>query len=136
MKNIAVSQMLGFIGICLYMSVVDRPQRRMYWSLVTRQDPVAKIMTVNRFEEIFYLLHASGSELQKKHDEVEYDIFYKGRTILTKLNENFEKCAEHELFQYVDEQIIPFKGRQSHKVYMQKKERYGSWVGNLAMPIN
>ena len=41
-KNIA-----DFIGICLYMFVVDLPQMRMYWSPSTRQDPVAKIMTVN-----------------------------------------------------------------------------------------
>ena len=52
-KSIAVSQMSAFIGICVYMFVVDMPQRRMYWSPATRRDPVAKIMTVNRFEEIF-----------------------------------------------------------------------------------
>ena len=48
-----------------------------------------------------------------------YDRLYKVRNILTKLNENFEKCAEPELFQSVDEQIIPFKGCHILKVYMQ-----------------
>ena len=105
------------------MSVVDLPQRHMYWSPETRHDPVAKIMTVNRFKDIFSLLHASDSELQKKQDEVGYDRLYKERNILTKLNEHFEKCAKPELFQSVYGQIIPFKGRHSLKVYMKKLHR-------------
>ena len=47
----------------LHMSVVHLSTRRMYWSPRTRQDSVADVMTINRFEEILSVLHANDNEL-------------------------------------------------------------------------
>ena len=53
--------------ICLYMSVVDLPFRRMYWSRATRQPIVANALSINRFEEILSLLHVNDNQLLKMH---------------------------------------------------------------------
>ena len=113
------------------MSILDLPFRRWYWSLNTRQDIVADSMTVNRFEEIFSLLHCNDNTMQKQRDEEGYDRLFKIRPIIARLNDNFRKNAERETHVSVDEQIIPFKGRHSLKIYMVKKPKkwgYKLWV--------
>lgn len=127
----SVQEIKTFIGICLYMCIVHLPFRRWYWAPNTRQDIVADRMTVNRFEAIFSLLHSNDNTLQKKKGEEGYDRLYKIRPIITKLNKNFSDSAERETHASVDEQIIPFKGRHSLKVYMMKKPKkwgYKLWV--------
>ncbi|XP_040064667.1 piggyBac transposable element-derived protein 2-like [Ixodes scapularis] len=67
---LSVPKMRKFIGIVLYMSVVDLPFRRMYWSANTRQADVANCMTRNTFDEILSLIHAShNNEEVKKGDD-------------------------------------------------------------------
>lgn len=120
-----------FLGICLYMTIVDLPFRRMYWSPGTKQRLVSDAMTVNRFEEIISILHANDNELEKKKGEPGFDRLHKIRPLLVALNNNFDLCANKETHVSVDEQIIPFKGRHSLKVYMMKKPNkwgYKVWV--------
>ncbi|KAK3797566.1 hypothetical protein RRG08_054594 [Elysia crispata] len=120
-----------FIGICLYMSIVDMPFRRMYWASHSRQNAVADNMTCNRFEEILSLLHLNDNELMEPRGHPHHDPLFKVRPLLTKLNENFEKCAEKENCIAVDEMMVPFKGRHALKVYLMKKPKkwgYKVWV--------
>ena len=51
-RPVAELEMRSFLGICIYMSVVDLPFRRMYCSHAPRQSIVANALTINRFEEI------------------------------------------------------------------------------------
>ena len=80
-------------------------------------------MTINRFEEILSVLHANDNELLKKQGEPGYDRLHKVRPLLTMINAQFKRNAEPEKCVSVDEQIIPFKGRHSMKVYMSKKPK-------------
>ena len=84
---------------------------------------VADLMTLNRFEEILSLLHVNDNELMKKKGEHGYDSLHKIRPLIKVISSNFENCSEPELFVAVDEQIVPFKGRHSLKVYMKKKPK-------------
>ena len=130
-KSITNPEIRAVIGILFYMSVVHLPTRRMYWSQLTRQDSVADVMTINRFEEILSVLHANDNELLKKQGEPGYDRLHKVRPLLTMINAQFKRNAEPEKCVSVDEQIIPFKGRHSMKVYMSKKPKkwgYKNWV--------
>ena len=72
-------EMRSFLGICIYMSVVDLPFRRMYCSHATRQSIVA--LTINRFEEI--LTVACNNQLQYEHGSDGYDRLYKVRPYLS-----------------------------------------------------
>ena len=111
-KVISVQEMRIFIAICFYMSVVSLPARRMYWSPKTRVATVADLMPLNRFEQILSLLHANDNELMKKKDEQGYDRLHKVRPLIRSIFSCFEDCAEPELVGAVDEQIVPFKGRE------------------------
>ena len=51
--------------------------------------------------------------------------------MIRSISSGFEDCAEPELVGAVDEQIVPFKGRHSLKVYMKKKPKkweYKIWA--------
>ena len=92
---------------------------------------VADSMTINRFEEILSILHTNDNELEKKKGEPGYDRLHKIRPLLTLVGLAFQRCAEPEQCVCVDEQIIPFKGNHSLKVYMMKKPKkwgYKVWV--------
>ena len=93
MSPVTVCEMRTFLGICMYMSVVSLPARRMYWSPKTRQATVADSMTTNRFEEILAILHTNDNELAKPQGQDGYDKLHKIRPLLISLNKNFDECA-------------------------------------------
>jgi len=130
-RNISVSEMKVFLGIILYMGVIKLPNRRMYWGAEARQQHVVDVMTINRFEEIMSVLHVNDNASQKKIGEPGYDRLHKVRPVLDKLRLAYQAVTISESHQAVDEQIIPFKGRHSMKVYMAKKPKkwgYKAWV--------
>ena len=71
--------------------------------------------------------------MQPERGEPEFDILFKVREFLDNLNRNFESHADPEQIMSVDEQMIPFKGRHSLKVYMKNKpSKWGIKVWGLA----
>ncbi|XP_072142318.1 piggyBac transposable element-derived protein 2-like [Dermacentor andersoni] len=83
---VSVLEMRTFIGIVLYISVVDLPFRRRYWSANTRQADIADCMTRNRFDEIMSLFHAGNNDEAREKGEEGYDCLHKVRHVLTSLN--------------------------------------------------
>ncbi|KAH8028972.1 hypothetical protein HPB51_021674 [Rhipicephalus microplus] len=132
-KPVTLEEMRKFLGLILYMSVVSMPFRRMYWSRLLRQSYIADCMPRNCFDEVISLFHACNNDTEKKKEEDGYDKLYKVRALLSRLNYNFQGAAEMEDCLAVDEMIVPFKGRHSLKVYMNKKPRkWGYKVWTLA----
>ena len=130
---VSKSDLRIFLGIGFYMRIVDLPFRRMYWSAVTRQNIVSENMSCNRFEQILAIIHLNDNELMRDRGDAGYDRLHKIRPLLEKLNVQFEACAEKEMKVSVDEQIVPFKGRHSLKVYMMKKpNKWGYKVWAMA----
>ncbi|XP_057294618.1 piggyBac transposable element-derived protein 3-like [Hydractinia symbiolongicarpus] len=82
-----------FIACVLYMSIVKLPSTRDYWSSSIGIPQVAKVMTVNCFEEIKRFIHFSDNATADKTDKIN-----KTRPL-----------------------IVPFKGRHSIKQYNPKK---------------
>ena len=120
-----------FVGIFFYMSIVSLPAKHMYLSPKTRVTAVANLITFNRFEKIFSLLYSDDYELMKNRGEPGDDRLHKVRSLLNVISASFENCAEPELVVAVDEQIVPFKGHYSLKIYMNKKPKkwgYKIWV--------
>ncbi|XP_057308993.1 piggyBac transposable element-derived protein 3-like [Hydractinia symbiolongicarpus] len=104
-----------FIACVLYMSIVKLPSTRDYWSSSIGIPQVAKVMTVNRFEEIKRFIHFSDNATADKTDKIN-----KIRPLVNKLNEQLRTIPIEESLA-VDEQIVPFKGRHSIKQYNPKK---------------
>lgn len=130
---ITQEEMRKFIGIVLYMSVVHLPGRRDYWSDAMRQKFIADAMPVNRFEEILSILHVNDNEIEAKRDQPGYDRLHKVHPLLKIVQKNIGNCAETEMHMSVDEQMVPFKGHHSLKVYMKNKpKKWGYKVWALA----
>ena len=130
-KPVTIDEIRRFVGILMYMSLVKLPQRRMYWSSQLRQENIADYMTCNRFEEILMIFHLSDNFLQPQPGSYDYDKLYKVRRFLRSVQVNFKKYANPETHMCVDEQMIPFKGQHSLKVYMKMKPckwGYKVWV--------
>ena len=131
MAPITKEEMRQFIGIILHMSIAHLPARRDYWSEAMRQNIVADTMPVNRFDAILSVIHVNDNEVEVAKGQPGYDRLHKIRPLIKILQENFANCAEEEDHMSVDEQIVPFKGRHSLKVYMKKKPKkwgYKIWV--------
>lgn len=123
-KNIelktSASELKQFFGILLMMGVVKMPRLEIYWANDTRYSPVADCMSHNRFRLLKRCLHFADNEYMPKPGEAGYDRLYKVRPILHELKKNMEKLPEPQL-NSIDEQMIPFKGRNSLKVYIKNK---------------
>ena len=131
--SITQEEMRKFIGIVLYMSVVHLPSRRDYWSDATQQKFIADAMSVNCFEEILSLLHVNDNAMEAKRGEPGYDRLHKIRPLLQIIQKNVSSCAEPETHMSVDEQMVPFKGHHSLKVYMKNKpKKWGYKIWALA----
>ena len=120
-------------GMLMYMSVVHLPSTRLYWSAALRVNAVSDVMSRDRFQFILSCLHLSNNAVQPERGEPEFDILFKVREFLDNLNRNFESHADPEQIMSVDEQMIPFKGRHSLKVYMKNKpSKWGIKAWGLA----
>ena len=127
-----MDQICVFIGIRIYMSVVDLPDIKMYWSkdYLFGKFPIANIPTCDRFEKISQYFHANDHTQYNRNDPNQDKIFLV-RPIFTIVA---DKCLEAYLPHKecsVDETIIAFKGRLRFRQYMLAKlTKYGikEWV--------
>ena len=116
------AEMKRVLGMIFYMGIIKYPTRRLYWSTKTRIPFIADNMSRNRFDDILSILHFNdnlGCVTDK--DSSDYDKMYKLLHLITYLHEKFQSSVETETCLAIDEQMVPFKGRHSAKVYMPKK---------------
>jgi len=112
-----------YIGILARMGIVHMPRYDLYWGVELRYPPIADVMTRNRFKELNRFLHFNGNALAtQSRDDPAYDRFYKVRPLLTMLR---DACllTEPEERLSVDEQMIPYKGKNSLRQYLPKKPK-------------
>ncbi|KAF9805875.1 hypothetical protein SFRURICE_013851, partial [Spodoptera frugiperda] len=80
----------SFIGICLYMSIVQLPSTRFYWNEDMGYPKVSTIMSCNRFEEIKRFIHFNDNLTQIPKEGLNYKLFfdnwYTSLPLLTYLN--------------------------------------------------
>ncbi|XP_059160673.1 piggyBac transposable element-derived protein 3-like [Physella acuta] len=115
--NLVLAELLQFIGIIFYMSIVKIPRARMYWSPGTRCSPVADTMPSKRFEEIKGKLHFSDNAENNGNDKLA-----KIRPFFYAFRRKINVLPKSEMLS-IDEQIVPFKGRSSLKQYNAKKPK-------------
>ena len=122
-----------FIGIGIYMSVVDLPDIKMYWSkdYLFGQFPIANVMTRDRFEKISQSDFHANDRTQYNRNDPNHDKIFLVRPIFTIVA---DKCLEAYLPHKecsVDEAMIAFRGRLGFRKHMPAKPtKYGIkvWV--------
>nr|CAH7726963.1 unnamed protein product [Callosobruchus chinensis] len=118
--NLTEDEIEQFIGICLYMSIIQLPQARNYWSPHLGHPRVSEVMTCNRWEEIKRFIHFNNNDNFIPSGTPGHDKLFKIRPLLDRLQEKLNEIPVEEHIA-VDEQIIPTKARSTIKQYNPKK---------------
>jgi hypothetical protein len=118
--RISMGELSQAVGILMYMYVISMPNIRLFWKKSNNITAVSKVMERDRFFEIINCLHLSNNHLQSARGELGYDKVFKVQ-LLTLLNINFQNHAEMKKVVSVDEQMNPYKGTVTRKVYMKNK---------------
>ncbi|KAI8792109.1 piggyBac transposable element-derived protein 3 [Biomphalaria glabrata] len=98
------------IGMFLRMGLAKMPGVKGYWETDTRYDPVAGVMSRNRFQSLLSNLHFVNNNLAT--NEEKSDKLWKIRPWLKLFRNNCLKVIAHEN-NSIDEMMIPFKGKFS-----------------------
>jgi len=118
--NTNKNEMEQFLDIHIMAGIVNMPSYRMYWPELTRFDPIADVMSRNRFDTMRNYFHISDNSTMKAHNDPEYDRLFKVRTLVDSIKPSFLEI-EVEEYGSVDGLIIPFKGQSSLKQYVRNK---------------
>lgn len=115
-----------YIGILIRMGVVQMPRYRTYWSSELRYNAVADFMSRKEFEDHGRYVHFSdNTNLIGNRKDAGYHPLFKIRPLLESLRKQCLLVAPEQR-QSVDEQIIPFKGKNRLRRYLPKKpKRWG-----------
>lgn len=116
-------ELLSFIGILLLSGYHTLPQTDLYWS--TEEDKGVQIvkdcMSRNKFKNIKRNLHLSDNNNLDKKDK-----FSKLRPFFNIINERFMQFDVFSFHLSIDEQMVPYFGRHSCKMYIKGKPvRFG-----------
>ncbi|KRX34620.1 SCAN domain-containing protein 3 [Trichinella murrelli] len=116
--QITESELETFLGALLKMGLVPKPRYSMYWSTELRCDAIADAMSRNRFREVLRYLHFNdNSEAVLDRESPRYDRLYKIRPLIESIRQSYLQ------YQSIDEEIIPYKGRNELKQYIPKKPK-------------
>eukprot|EP00102_Acyrthosiphon_pisum_P021760 XP_016658970.1 PREDICTED: piggyBac transposable element-derived protein 3-like isoform X2 [Acyrthosiphon pisum] len=110
-------EMKIFVGIHLYMGVLNLPRIRMYWEQKSRINTIADNMTRNRFFELRFNFHVIDNNTIPTNNT---DRFIKVRPLYDLLKKICNELPVEKNIS-VDEQMVPFKGKLSAKQYMRGK---------------
>ncbi|KAG8228807.1 hypothetical protein J437_LFUL008728 [Ladona fulva] len=110
--NSTVAEIEQLLGILLHTWIVKMASTKMYWSTECRYPPIADIMSRSRFQKLMKYFHIVDNNNQKASTDPEHDKLFKVRPLL----QHFFK-----VYNSVDEQMVPFKGRSPMKQYARNK---------------
>ncbi len=104
------------------MVIVSMPDYRMYWIPRTRYPGIAEVFSRSRFDEIKSSFHIAYNSELSGFDQF-YDKMFKFRSLYEHILRNCQKLPVDECLS-IDEQTIPYKGKQSSmKMYNKAKPK-------------
>ncbi|XP_015375256.1 PREDICTED: piggyBac transposable element-derived protein 4-like [Diuraphis noxia] len=112
-----------FIGLLLWMGLVQMPSIESYWSTKSRyiNSIAGKTMPRNRFELILRFWHFSDNMKAPVDDRI-----YKVRGLIERLVKNYQSVMEPGEYMAIDESMVPFRGRLKFRQYIPgKAHKYG-----------
>lgn len=120
--NLTVKELEQYFGICIGMSVYDLHRTRLYWAKNTRIDKIANVMSRDRWEQIKSNLHCNDNTQMRPQNDPNKDRLFKIRPLVDSMQDKFRSIPKYE-YLCVDEQIVPYKGKSSLKMYNPKKPK-------------
>jgi len=104
-----------FIGLLLWMGLVQMPSIESYWSTKSRylNSIAGKTMPRNRFELILRFWHFSDNSKAPVDDRI-----YKVRGLIERLVKNYQSVMEPGEYMAIDESMVPFRGRLKFRQYI------------------
>ena len=128
-----------YIGIRIYMSIVNLPSVNMYWSndKIFGNFPISEYMSRNRFQKLTEYLHVADKAQMLAKGCDNYDKLYLIRPVIDIINQRcLDAYKPHQNFA-IDEAMIKFRGRLGLKQYMPAKPtKYGIKVWMRADSAN
>lgn len=121
-KDTSIEEMEIFIGIQIWMGLVNMPRLADYWtSKVLYKNQVSKVMSRNRFELLLANWHFSNNE-----DAETTDRLYKISPLTTLMVRDFKKYFTPKQDICIDETLVPFRGRLSFLQFIKnKRHKFG-----------
>lgn len=121
------TEMRNFLGLIIWMGLVNMPSLRDYWRTdFLYKTRVPEIMSRNRFELILGMFHCGNNEI------IEHGRLSKVQHLVDMLVANFNKWYIPEDKVCIDESVVPFIGRLVFRQYLKnKKHRYGIKIFKL-----
>lgn len=110
----------AFLSIMMWMGLVRMSSQDMYWNEEVHFRPISELMSSKRFKEIKRFLHFNDNSLEVVRGEPGYDKLHKVRPLLNMLRARMLLVPKEEHLS-IDEQVVPFKGRSSLKLYNKNK---------------
>ena len=131
--SVTIGELEGFLAIVINMGVITAPAVVDYWktSWITEIPFFSRVMSRDRFELIFWMLHASNSTVSppKRINKI--------RTFLEMMVPKFQDNYVPRRSLAVDETMLRFRGQFSGKQYMPKKPvKWGIKAFSLADSSN
>ena len=120
---VTMEELEKFLGILLWMGLVQQPKLRNYWSQTCLySNEISKTMSRNRFENILKMWHFSNNE----DDSFQNDRLRKLTPLVQKLISRFQAVVTAGQEVCIDETLVPFRGRLRFRQYIKnKRHKFG-----------
>lgn len=109
-----------YFGVLLYTALLKLHRLYDYWSTEFRFGINADNISRTGFLELGKYFHLADNTKLKPRTDLNHDKLFKVRPLLECLQANLKQIPAVEKYS-VDEQIIPFKGRSTLKMYIKNK---------------
>ena len=122
-KEVTRSDMEQFIGLLIWMGLVDMPTIECYWktSILYRNSVAPLAMPRNRFQSILRMWHFADNATATAEDRL-----HKLKPLIDLLVAKFKDARTPGETLVVDESMVPFRGRLSFRQYIPgKSHKYG-----------
>ncbi|XP_053392141.1 piggyBac transposable element-derived protein 3-like [Mercenaria mercenaria] len=131
-RQVTFVEMKAWLGIRVYMSIIQLPQTQMYWSTdkTFGNLSIRKVMKRDRFMKILQYFHVNDRSKMQPRGHPTYDKLFLVRPILDEVRKLCLQNYNAHQNVSVDEAMVKFRGRLSFKQYLPAKPtKYGMKSG-------
>lgn len=114
-----LQEMRSFIGIELFMGIINMPSYCDFWSQSFRYEQIASVMPLKRYQALRRNIHFANNEEDNGTDR-----YFKVRPLLDHVRNNCLNIEEENRFS-IDEMMVPYKGTRagSRRQYLRNKPK-------------